>query len=83
MITQIPPCFDEILAPLGQQAAVFFLAASLYHAHKISFATAAALAELNQDEFLYRLKEHFNSSYLMADEVILEDITTVEQLMIP
>lgn len=51
--------FDEVLEPFGKNAAEFFLAASLYHAHKISFAAAAALANLGFDEFLYRLKEHF------------------------
>jgi hypothetical protein len=29
--------FDEILEPFGKNAAEFFMAASLYHARKISF----------------------------------------------
>lgn len=39
--------FDAVLEPLGKDAAEFFLAASLYHAQKISFAAAAALACLS------------------------------------
>ena len=53
---QINPDFVPVLEPLGQGAGDFFLAASLYHAHKISFAAAAALAGLGFDEFHYRLK---------------------------
>ncbi len=73
--------FDEVLAPFGKNAAEFFLAASLYHAHKISFAAAATLANLSFDEFLYRLREHFNIGFFIADEVVEEDLQTVARLM--
>ena len=36
--------FGEVLEPLGADAANFFLAASLYHANKVSFEAAALLA---------------------------------------
>ena len=72
--------FDEVLAPLGKNAAEFFLAASLYHAHKISFSAAAALANLSFDEFLYRLREHFNSGFLVEDESVEEDFQVISQL---
>ena len=44
--------FDEILDSLGNNAANFFMAASLYHAQKISFTTAASLANLTIDAML-------------------------------
>ncbi|PIE01145.1 MAG: hypothetical protein CSA79_01105 [Thiothrix nivea] len=56
------------------------LAASLYHAHKISFSAAAALANLSFDEFLYRLREHFNSGFLIEDESVEEDLIIVDQI---
>jgi len=76
------PDFDEVLEPYGSHAAEFFLAASLYHAHKISFGAAAQLAGLTFDEFHHRLKEHFSLSYFFDDEVVLEDIETVDKLYI-
>ncbi|HAI69771.1 MAG TPA: hypothetical protein DCM38_10110 [Gammaproteobacteria bacterium] len=80
MPTQLNPHFYEILEPYGSQSAEFFLAASLYHAHKVSFAAAASLAKLSFDEFHYRLKEHFDVAYIFADETVLDDIKTVDQL---
>lgn len=79
MQLQLKPEFEEILEPLGENAAAFFLAASLYYAHKVSFA-AAALANLSFNEFLYRLKEHFGVGFQMADESVLEDLQTVAAL---
>lgn len=73
--------FDDVLNPFGKNAAEFFLAASLYHAHKISFAAAAALANLGFDEFLYRLREHFDTGFFVADEVVEEDVQTVARLL--
>ncbi len=73
--------FDDILEPIGSGAAEFFLAASLYYAHKVSFEAAAALAELSFDEFHYRLKEHFKIGYIFDDESILEDIETIKKLV--
>jgi hypothetical protein len=80
MHIQLQPEFDDILQPLGNHAAEFFLAASLYHARKISFASAAHMAGLDFDAFKTRLTEHFNQGYIIADECVLEDIHTVEKL---
>lgn len=74
---QINPNFSEILQPLGTGAGDFFLAASLYHAHKVSFSAAAELAGLGFEEFHYRLKEHFGRGFALDDETVLEDIETV------
>jgi hypothetical protein len=43
---QLKKQFDEVLVPLGNNSANFFMVASLYHAKKISFAKAASLANL-------------------------------------
>jgi len=75
------PHFNEILEPIGSGAAEFFLAASLYYAHKVSFEAAADLAELSFDEFHYRLKEHFKIGYIFDDETILEDMETIKKLV--
>lgn len=80
MQIQLQPEFDDILQPLGSHAAEFFLAASLYHARKISFARAAHMAGLDFDGFKMRLMEHFNQGYIIADECVLEDMHTVEKL---
>ena len=72
--------FDEVLEPLGKNAAEFFLAAGLYHARKISFSAAAALANLSFDEFLYRLREHFDTGFVIDDEVVAEDLALVDEL---
>lgn len=72
--------FDEVLEPFGKDAAEFFLAASLYHARKISFSAAAALANLSFDEFLYRLREHFNTGFFIDDETVKEDLKTAAGL---
>jgi len=73
--------FDEIFKPFDNAAASFFLAASLYHAHKISFTAAAALADLNFEAFLSRLQEHFDTCFLLSDKTVLEDIDTVAKMM--
>lgn len=72
--------FDELLDPLGNNAANFFLAASLYFSHKISFNAAALLAELSFNDFNARLKEHFGKGYLIFDEDVIDDITLIEKL---
>ena len=72
--------FDEVLEPLGKNAAEFFLAAGLYHAKKISFSAAAALANLSFDEFLYRLREHFDTGFVIDDDVVAEDLAMVDEL---
>ncbi len=81
MQIQVKQEFDEILEPLGENAASFFLAASLYHAHKVSFSAAANLANLSFNEFLYRLREHFGSGFHLPDEVVFEDLQTVDRIM--
>ena len=80
MQIKLQPEFDDILQPLGTNAAQFFLAASLYHARKISFSAAAHMAGLDFDSFKTRLAEHFNQGYIVADECVLEDIQTVQEL---
>jgi predicted HTH domain antitoxin len=80
MQIKLQPEFDDILQPLGTDAAQFFLAASLYHARKISFSAAAHMAGLDFDSFKTRLAEHFNQGYIVADECVLEDIQTVKEL---
>ncbi|OQX00772.1 MAG: hypothetical protein BWK73_47700 [Thiothrix lacustris] len=79
MQLQLKPEFEEILEPLGENAAAFFLAAGLYYAHKVSFSAAAALADLSFDEFLHRLKEYFDVGFQVADEAVLEDLQTVKR----
>ncbi len=81
MQVQLKQEFDEILEPLGENAAPFFLAASLYHAHKVSFSAAADLANFSFDEFLQRLREHFGSGFHLPDDVVLDDLRTVDQIM--
>lgn len=80
MLAQLKPEFDDILQPLGNHAIEFFLAASLYHAHKISFASAAHIAGLDFEAFKHRLEEHFDRGFLVADECVLEDIQTVDAI---
>jgi len=58
----------------------FFLAASLYHARKVSFASAAHISGLSFEGFRYRLEEHFDKVYIIADEGVLEDIETIDKL---
>jgi hypothetical protein len=77
---QSNPSFSDVLLPLGAGAEDFFLAASLYHAHKVSFSSAAALAGLGLEEFHYRLKEHFGKGFALDDETVLEDIEAVQDL---
>lgn len=78
---RLKPDFAEILQSLGANAGDFFLAASLYHAQKISFAAAAALAGLSFEEFNYRLREHFGQGFIVRDETVMEDIATVRECM--
>jgi hypothetical protein len=79
MNIQLHPEFDDVLQPLGSHALEFFLAASLYHARKISFASAAHMAGLSFDAFNTRLSEHFDQGYIIADECVLEDLHTIEK----
>ncbi len=81
METQALEGFNEILEPLGAQSAQFFLAASLYHAKKISFHRAAELAGLSFEEFKARLKEHFSTGYILSDETVMSDLDTTDKLL--
>lgn len=76
----INPDFAPVLESLGSGAGDFFLAASLYHAQKISFGAAAALAGLGYQEFHYRLKEHFGHGFAIDDETVREDLRLVGEL---
>ena len=78
---QVKNEFYEVLEPLGNQAASFFLAASLYHAHKISFSAAATLADLSFDAFLSRLQEHYDSGFRLSDQTVLEEMESVENIL--
>ena len=81
MYLQLNRKLEEVLEPLGHEAANFFLAASLYHAHKISFSAAAALSDLSFEAFLSRLQEHFDSGFWIADETVLEDIDSAGKII--
>jgi len=72
--------FAEVQGPFGENAPNFFLAASLYHARKVSFERAAHLAGLSFQAFQERLIEHFGKGFVVADEAALEDIETVKHL---
>lgn len=72
---KLNPDFATVLEPFGAGAEDFFLAASLYHAGKISFGAAAALAGLGYEEFHYRLKEHFGHGFIIDDETAREDLS--------
>lgn len=78
---QLNPDFAPVLAPLGDGAGDLFLAASLYHAHKVSFAAAVELAGLGYEEFHYRLKEHFGHGFMIDDESVTEDVNLVNQIV--
>jgi hypothetical protein len=81
MQVELKADFDEVLEPLGYHAVEFFLAAGLYHAHKISFSAAASLAGMSFEGFLVRLREHFGTGFWIADESVEEDLATVEKIM--
>ncbi len=81
METQAFDEFDEILESLGAQSAQFFLAASLYHAKKVSFQRAAELTGLSFEEFKAKLEEHFSTGYVLSDETVLDDLNNVKKLL--
>lgn len=80
MDTQVLSRFDDVLEPLGGQSAQFFLSASLYHARKVSFKRAAELAGLSFEDFKARLKEHFDTGFVLFDEVIQGDMENMNKL---
>ncbi|WP_353570346.1 UPF0175 family protein [Candidatus Albibeggiatoa sp. nov. BB20] len=81
MQVQLKPDFETILKPLGYQTVEFYLAASLYHAHKISFATAASLAGMGFDTFLNQLQEQFDVGFIMTNKSVEQDLTTVDKII--
>ena len=81
MNTQLLHKFDDVLEPLGKHSAEFFLAASLYHAQKISFKRAAELAGLSFEDFHSRLNEHFDTGYIIFKETLLDDINNSEKFI--
>jgi len=80
MLIELQAELDDVIQPLGYHAVEFFLAASLYHARKVSFASAAHIAGLSFEGFRYRLEEHFDKAYIVADESVLEDVETIDNL---
>jgi hypothetical protein len=76
----INPGFSAVLEPLGKGAGDFFLAASLYHARKVSFGAAAALAGLGYEELHYRLEEHFGHGFIIDDATVDEDLHLVDEI---
>ena len=80
MLIELQAELDEVIQPLGNHAVEFFLAASLYHARKVSFASAAHIAGLSFEGFRYRLEEHFDKAYIIADESVREDIETIDNI---
>ncbi|SHN92068.1 hypothetical protein BHECKSOX_117 [Bathymodiolus heckerae thiotrophic gill symbiont] len=80
MLIELQAELDDVIQPLGHHAVEFFLAASLYHARKVSFASAAHIAGLSFEGFRYRLEEHFDKAYIVADESVLEDVETIDNL---
>lgn len=80
MQVQLQADFEEVLEPLGNHAMEFFLAASLYHAHKVSFSAAAAMAGMSFEAFLARLQEHFDTGFILDDQVVEEDISTANKI---
>ena len=53
----------------------FLLAASLYHAQKISFHAAASSSGLSFNLFKKRLKYYFSTGYIMSQEGVEDEIT--------
>ncbi len=79
MKLQVNDAFAEFIEGL-EYSPDFFLAASLYHAHEVSFAAAAALAGMDAATFGAKLNEHFGHGFLVANEDALEDLKTVRNL---
>lgn len=75
---------DNMAVHFGEsptELARFLLAASLYHAHKMSFHAAATLSGLGFNGFKQRLNDYFSTGYMIAPEVIDDDMKQVMQLL--
>jgi len=62
------------------ELARFLLAASMYHAQKMSFQAAAALSGLGFDDFKRRLRDYFSTGYIIAPEVVEDDIKMAKKI---
>ncbi|MBE8232928.1 MAG: hypothetical protein HAW67_04275 [Endozoicomonadaceae bacterium] len=62
------------------ELARFLLAASMYHAQKMSFQAAAALSGLGFDGFKKRLRDYFSTGYIIASEVVEDDIKMAKKI---
>ncbi|BCG62531.1 MAG: antitoxin [Methyloprofundus sp.] len=58
----------------------FLLAASMYHAHAISFQAAAELSGLGFNTFKKQLRENFSTGFIIASETIGEDLHMAKKL---
>lgn len=58
----------------------FLLAASMYHAQKISFHAAATSSGLGFNAFKKRLKDYFSTGYVISPEVVDDDINMAKKL---
>ena len=63
------------------ELARFLLAASMYHAQKKSFQAAAAMSGLGFNGFKGRLRDYFSTGYIIASEVVEDDINTAKRLI--
>lgn len=81
MQIQLKADFDSVLKSLDYQEVEFYLAASLYHAHKVSFASAASLAGMSFDSFLTRLQEQFGVGFIIEDEAVEQDLIEVDKIL--
>ena len=63
------------------ELARFLLAASMYHAQKMSFQAAAALSGLGFDGFKKRLRDYFSTGYIIAPEVVEDDINMAKKII--
>ena len=62
------------------ELARFLLAASMYHAQKKSFQAAAAMSGLGFNGFKRRLRDYFSTGYIIAPEVVEDDINIAKKL---
>jgi hypothetical protein len=62
------------------ELARFLLVASLYHAHQISFQAAAGLSGLSFNDFKKQLRKYFSTGYIIASEVVEEDLAMAKKI---
>ena len=74
---------DKMAIHFGESStdlARFLLAASMYHAQKISFHAAATLSGLGFDSFKKRLNDYFSTGYIISSEVVEDDIRIAKKI---